>query len=771
MKRTGRSDVHCATEPDELPDSRDLSAGRSRRRLARSSLLASLILALGLACSEAGFQPIAPPPLQTLDNLLQVDGRFCTEPPENVAFPVKVLFVLDQSASLQCTDPENRRFQALDGIIGRLRPNPNVSFAVIGFSSWSRELGFTRDRGALDAALDPSGGLGPATDYQGSLATAQRLLESDMLDSDPAQRARTRYVVIFVSDGVAEPRCLAGCEDDTRACADGEDNDGDGLSDGADPDCDGVGDASLRPDSLYGVCNTRQTVPDDVYVDYSGLCPAYNQPNQILFRVAELGRIAGSYGVGQLTVHTVLLFAPQEAVEARCPGASASFGYNGGQARALLQAMAREGNGSFRDVNLTVADNASFDFDFTGLQSDQGLVGLFSRNTNAARLPSGQLAADSDRDGLSDEEERPLGTDPNRVDTDGDGYGDLFEVRFGASGFDPKVASLPAAPCAAREDLDGDGLNGCEEALLETRPRAPDSDGDGMLDGLELSLGTDPIVGDEARDLDFDEVTNLDELRAGTQPLVSDASIYRKERIRYGLADRGLLEVTRDGRTAERRCYDFSVSDIPLTVPVAGAIRGINRVFITAMERPLLLAGTDARVQVACVEVAYEGPTSKDPASGRVDLRPEAWTARREAFAERVQSIATCREGSTGPEGFRRDDLDALIESCLPDRVAIDQTLYRRDELPEIIRVFYNGDLEFRLPAEASALFSPIETFDPNARCVRVQGLRELELILDHIGDECAPCPEAPPDEPDATDPPVEDDEDDGANEANEAGP
>lgn len=42
--------------------------------------------------------------------------------------------------------------------------------------------------------------------------------------------------------------------------------------------------------------------------------------------------------------------------------------------------------------------------------------------------------SDSDQDGLSDEEERAYGTDPNKADTDGDSYSDGTEVK---SGYDP----------------------------------------------------------------------------------------------------------------------------------------------------------------------------------------------------------------------------------------------------------------------------------------------------------------------------------------------
>ncbi len=51
---------------------------------------------------------------------------------------------------------------------------------------------------------------------------------------------------------------------------------------------------------------------------------------------------------------------------------------------------------------------------------------------NAASVPA--TIADTDSDGIIDEFERRLGTDPRKTDTDGDGSADLWEIEHG---FDP----------------------------------------------------------------------------------------------------------------------------------------------------------------------------------------------------------------------------------------------------------------------------------------------------------------------------------------------
>jgi YD repeat-containing protein len=65
--------------------------------------------------------------------------------------------------------------------------------------------------------------------------------------------------------------------------------------------------------------------------------------------------------------------------------------------------------------------------------------GFATRNESGSMRPAARL--DSDGDGLTDEEERALGTDPFNADTDGDGYPDGLEVALGSNPLD--ALSIP----------------------------------------------------------------------------------------------------------------------------------------------------------------------------------------------------------------------------------------------------------------------------------------------------------------------------------------
>jgi YD repeat-containing protein len=88
---------------------------------------------------------------------------------------------------------------------------------------------------------------------------------------------------------------------------------------------------------------------------------------------------------------------------------------------------------------------------FSVQNTAQGVIVSSSIRQNLQVAPSATSAAvratalsgaiDSDGDGLTDEEERRLGTDPFNPDTDGDGYPDGLEVALGSDPLDP--SSIP----------------------------------------------------------------------------------------------------------------------------------------------------------------------------------------------------------------------------------------------------------------------------------------------------------------------------------------
>jgi hypothetical protein len=98
------------------------------------------------------------------------------------------------------------------------------------------------------------------------------------------------------------------------------------------------------------------------------------------------------------------------------------------------------------------------------------------------------VPADADGDGLSDDLEGDLGTDPDDPDTDHDGRTDGFEATFG---LDPRADGDDLGA-----DDDGDGLDLAAELAAGANPLLPDTDGDGLPDGAEVALGADPTSTD-----------------------------------------------------------------------------------------------------------------------------------------------------------------------------------------------------------------------------------------------------------------------------------
>jgi hypothetical protein len=92
-------------------------------------------------------------------------------------------------------------------------------------------------------------------------------------------------------------------------------------------------------------------------------------------------------------------------------------------------------------------------------------------------------------------------------DSDADGLLDVWELQhFGALGV------LPG------DDADGDGLTNQREFELGTDPKRADTDGDRIADGWEVLHGLDPSVPDGGLDPDGDGLSNQTEFLLGTNP-------------------------------------------------------------------------------------------------------------------------------------------------------------------------------------------------------------------------------------------------------------
>ncbi|WP_241321806.1 tandem-95 repeat protein, partial [Belliella aquatica] len=245
-----------------------------------------------------------------------------------------------------------------------------------------------------------------------------------------------------------------------------------------------------------------------------------------------------------------------------------------------------------------------------------------TESQDLATVTAAWLALDCDNDGLTNGVELNMGTNPLNSDTDGDGnpdgadphptvptaIDDIFAVdptattatldilanddfipgpqitivratgddagsAQGTVSFNPLTGELTYTPTAAEiaagsvtvgytvcngtvcdtamvtivycdindpnADCDNDGLTNGEELLLGTDPLNPDSDGDGVPDGQEVTDGTDPsnpclynpqsqVLNNVtaawlALDCDNDGLTNQEEITQGTNPLNSDS--------------------------------------------------------------------------------------------------------------------------------------------------------------------------------------------------------------------------------------------------------
>lgn len=633
------------------------------RLLVQRLVMAQLVLAVG--CSDVFIEPRTASQTN-VDDRLALTGRVCTAPPDPTGFPVKVVFIVDQSGSMCVSDPpgsqessgfcemyavvppgirQPARVRSLLQLMDQFSTQPNVQVAMVPFETnvkgpWPDPMGgkrFARPDASLRARVNGlQAQLGKGTDYQGALAYAYGVIAGDIADvslNSPEQLPRTRYVVVFLTDGTPFPRCAAN--DNLTLYAD------DLNPELTWPDAQGAGDYCNKidptdPDAITGCPGggTGCANPSAPFIAGTDR----NQNYQLFSYVKQLMELKAQYNIGDIRMHSVLLFN-REAVAACGPICQDLYGkyvrYPGpvpvadgptaakNIARYLLKEFARRGNGEFLEFN-----------DFAGVgQINLGALdyaSLFSRNVmktlivQALSSEPGDVnrVSDADGDGLPDEIDNDFTHNTNKfdADTDGDGFSDKFEVDHFDDGFraDAKDGrgcdpGSPLTPGCVVRDPDGDGLSQYAEKYINNflfDTNLVDADGDGIPNGMEVRYGLDPMKPQGAGlDTDGDGVPDLTEFRLGSNPVKRDKPYAEKNAYQYELK----AQTQTDGRI----CYDFSVSNLQLvTTPNrAGLRQGFNLFKLWFGEAPETGVATDYGTwRTACAWAQYDPPTVRVPA-------------------------------------------------------------------------------------------------------------------------------------------------------------
>ena len=546
---------------------------------------------------------------------------------------------------------EPGRVKALKQMIDQFQTQTNVSIAILPFETspmkpFPANGGFSQDWAAATAFSELlESELGNGTDTQGILQAAYTLIATDMdavKNSNPTLLPRSRYEVVFLTDGVAFPHCTSATnlppqdyatpdqpwliwEDDSTYCTQGPPQ--------TDPNGNPVDPGTCGSEV---VCVNGQPVTPGTDV---------NQNYQIFDAVKNIMTLKAEYNVGDVRVDTVFLLNEQAVAicGAMCtdvygvwPGLNpATYPQDTVKAASwLLKQIAVIGNGTYQQflggtqiLNLTLAG-----LDYTSLASPIVMKNLIVQSLTSVPTPADRIF-DSDGDGLPDTIDNTftIGTNTFDSDTAGDCIGDQFKYLHQNEGYNP-VCSSALAQCyvpgtcqgvsgngCTCSDGDGDGLPDDIESILGSSSVLADSSGDGIPDPLKARYGFDPTVWQlwQHQDTDGDGISDWDEFRANTDPTVPDADLFASDGYQYQIT--GTPQA--DGST----CYDFTVSNLKLlqTPSHSGQVDGYNLFKVWFDEAPESSIATDYGYwRAACAWSQYSPPTVRVPAGPSLSLNP-----------------------------------------------------------------------------------------------------------------------------------------------------
>jgi hypothetical protein len=495
----------------------------------------SVLVALsagGPACTDADLRgmPVQP---SVRDDKLRITGDFCTEDPSTLLFPVRVLLMVDASESMRVTDEPDpvtgmpMRERAAREAVESLLANDSggVSIGVIRFSAEAQPLTFADENG--NGARDDEEGyftrnraqlLGNGTDggvlallretdrtssFLNALSMAYSVLRDEMDRADDASLPLSKYVMVFLSDFLPDvdgsesrentnERILAAVDDIVELgqlyrVGHMELNFAyiSTARDEADRRAEDLG----RSMAVHGQGSFRSFPNNEelnfLFADLSALRRVFTLQTMVAVNISTVSRGIGSCGDG-VDRHLVLCPENFDSVERGtcCQPPQ-------GNARAQWDLEHRR---------------ICCDRDGDGFESTWCGGGDCDDWDNQSFPGATRFLADSDFDGLADEDEWAVLSEPGAPDSDGDGFSDLLEHRFRTSGLDPLDpldADCPAGEVAVTSvqcndsmDNDGDGNSFTKENVDINDPGCMSAFDDDETDGTVVPLCVDGLDND-----------------------------------------------------------------------------------------------------------------------------------------------------------------------------------------------------------------------------------------------------------------------------------
>jgi Bacterial TSP3 repeat len=517
-------------------------------RLPSITVLAAL-LGSAVGCTDAGVYALqgggVPGPDRTA-----FQGTVCVPLAQGAAFPVKVVFAMEGGTTTVTQAISSSTIAAIQNVAQQQPSSTTFTFLAYHVTAQGFVGGFS-DATTLQGAL----GQYPTFQESGPVSIGSAIDLANSYVSGDAQTAcratvnRTRYIVILLE-------------------------------------------ASLDTSCLY----------PSIYAGIDSVCLALPDPSQcaacqLQELTGQLTALQEQYSIGDVVVQPIYITdAP--------PGTDPNIDLE----NIINPAIAGSGGSQPLVATSATIGTVLAQVNLSSLQRDLALKRFYAFNRNAMARDGSQFV-DSDGDGLSDDYEKTIGTDPLNPDTDGDGLSDGVEVKMGLDPLSPNIVTS----CNPALDTDQDKLNDCEERVIGTDACVADTDGDGLSDFIEVMSQTNPLVAEGLQDDDRDGTSNADEVTAHSDPESADQAYQ---------ADRGYqYQITPAAPTADgRACYTVRVDNVSLVrtlarpnQPLTPIPAGNNEIYLYLESgRPSDANGVGI-ASILTEEVNFAPPSTKNP--------------------------------------------------------------------------------------------------------------------------------------------------------------